>query len=86
MAEEFEEPEDYMENGRGPRVIYVRKGGEAAELNRIVLGCAGTLALLVIGIGAWGISTLVSTREEMAGMRIELRNLNERIGRLEQRP
>lgn len=75
-----------MENGKGTRVVYVQRGGEAKELNRIVLGCAATLAMLVIGIGAWGIATLISTREEMAGMRIELRNLNERIARLEQRP
>lgn len=85
MSEEYELPEEYMGESKGPRVIYLQRGG-AAELNRIVLGCAAALALMMIGIGGWGIATLVSTREEMAGMRIELRSLNERIARLEQRP
>lgn len=70
--------------GQGSRVYYIQKDG-GGDLNKIVLGTAAALALILIGIGAWGVSNLVSTREEVAGMRTEMRIMNERLGRLEQR-
>ena len=61
-----------------------QEGG--TNLNAIVLSCAGVLCLSILGIGAWGISTLVSTREELAGVRVELRNVSERLDKLEKKP
>jgi hypothetical protein len=85
VSEEFELPEDYMAGPPGSRVIYIQKEG-SNQLNAIVLGCAATLCLAILGIGAWGISALITTREELAGVRAELRGMNDRLSRLEQRP
>lgn len=70
---------------RGARVIYIQKDGSGTkQLNALVLGCAATLAIAMLGLGAWGLSVLVSTREEVAGLRVEMRTMNERMGRIEQ--
>jgi len=83
MNEEIELPEDYM--GQGSRIVYIQKEG-SRELNRMILGCACFLAVAIFGVGGWGIQALISTREEMAGMRVELGILGERLERLERKP
>lgn len=82
---ELDPHELFADVPRGAKVIYIQKdGGGSKELNTIILGCCSVFALAILGIGAWGVSALVSTREEVAGMRVEMRTMNERMGRLEQ--
>jgi len=65
--------------------ISYKEGGES-RLNAIVLSCAGVLCMVILGIGAWGITALIGTREEVAGMRTEMRSVVDRLDRLERKP